>query len=72
MLFYIKCPSCSRIISENLDKYYEDYNELLENRSMTKKDKEEELSKLLIKYKIDMICCRIRVMTTPQFHDYIV
>ena len=50
MLFYIKCPSCSRILSYNLDKYYEDLENILNDPGLKKKEKDELGSKLLDKY----------------------
>lgn len=71
MIPYIKCPSCSRIISTNLDKYYEDYNNILNDSTKTKKEKERLFSNLLDKFKYKMICCRIRIMGLIPYHDII-
>ena len=71
MLFYIKCPSCSRIISYNLDKYYDDIKAIRENPNLNKKQKDEQASKLLTKYEITESCCRIRIMGLIPYHEII-
>lgn len=72
MLFYIKCPSCSRILSYNLDKYYEDLENILNDPGLKKKEKDELGSKLLDKYGYKKICCRIRIMGLIPYHKIIV
>ena len=72
MLFYIKCPSCSRIISFELDKYYADYNNIFNDPKKTVKQKEELYSALLDKYQYKKICCRIRIMGLIPYHEIIV
>lgn len=72
MLFYVKCPSCSRIISKNLSKYYAELNDIRQNHTMTKKEKEDKSSKLLDKYGITNICCRSRVISTPPYHEIVI
>jgi len=72
MLFYIKCPSCSRIISYGLDKYYEEVENILNDPKKTKPQKDELYSKLLDKYGYKHICCRIRIMGLIPYHKIIV
>ena len=62
MLFYIRCPSCGRVISSDLDKYYADYETILNDPKKSKKQKDEAGAKLLDKYDFKHICCRIRIM----------
>lgn len=62
MLFYIRCPTCSRVISSNLDKYREELENILYDTKKTKKEKEILGGKLLDKYGFKHICCRIRIM----------
>lgn len=71
MLFYIKCPSCSRIISYDLDKYYDDIANILDDPKKTNKEKDELGSKLLDKYGYNNICCRIRIMGLIPYHKII-
>ena len=71
MLFYIKCPSCSRTLSSNLDKYFADYNAILNDPKKSKTQKESEGAELLNKYGYEMICCRIRMMGIIPAHEII-
>lgn len=71
MLFYIKCPSCSRIIGKNLDKYSTELEEIQINPTLTKVEKQELASKLLDKYNYTEICCRSRIMGLIPYHKII-
>ena len=72
MLFYIKCPTCSRIISYELDKYYADMETIQNDPTKTTKQKEALGAKLLDTYKYKNICCRIRIMGLIPYHKIIV
>lgn len=71
MLNYIKCPNCSRCISYNLDKYYDDLDNIINNPKLKKKEKDELASHLLDKYEYKHICCRIRIMGLIPYHKII-
>jgi DNA-directed RNA polymerase subunit N (RpoN/RPB10) len=71
MLFYIKCPSCSRIISIDLDKYYDDVENIVNDPKKTKVEKDALGAKLLDKYGYKHICCRIRIMGLIPYHKII-
>ena len=71
MLFYIKCPTCSRVISFDLDKYYADLDNILNDPNKTKQQKNELGAKLLDKYNYVNICCRIRIMGLIPYHEII-
>lgn len=71
MLFYIKCPTCSRVISADLDKYYDDVDAILDDPKKTKKQKEIDGSKLLDKYGYKNMCCRIRILGLIPYHKII-
>jgi DNA-directed RNA polymerase subunit N (RpoN/RPB10) len=72
MLFYIRCPSCGRTISENLDKYFEGLEAILDHPRMTKIEKEQAQSKLLDEFEYTEICCRSRIMGLVPAHKIIV
>jgi len=72
MLFYIRCPSCSRVISFNLDKYYEDIKAILDDPKKSKKQKEDMAAQLLDKYGCVHPCCRIRIMGLIPYHEIII
>ncbi|AGC02003.1 DNA-directed RNA polymerase subunit N [Acanthamoeba polyphaga moumouvirus] len=71
MLIYIRCPTCSRVISKNLDSYLEDLENIRNNPKYNKKDKERLGSELLVKYGFTEICCRIRIMGLIPYHKII-
>lgn len=62
MLFYVRCPSCGRYLSQNLDKFLEEYRVVTDDLSLTNAEKEAKLPELLKKYHYTMMCCRIRIM----------
>ena len=71
MLFYIKCPSCSRIISADLDKYYAELKNIMNDPKKTRGHKSKLYSALLDKYGYKYICCRIRIMGLIPYHEII-
>lgn len=71
MLFYIKCPGCSRLLSYDLDKYYDDIENIINDPKKTKAQKDELGSKLLDKYGYKHICCRIKIMGLIPYHKII-
>lgn len=71
MLFYVRCPSCARVLSFDLDKYYEDLNAIKNNPKLDKNQKASESSKLIDKYGYKMECCRMRILTQLEFHKII-
>lgn len=71
MLFYIRCPTCGRVISNNIDKYQAEIDALINNPRKTKKEKDIEGAKLLDKYGFKHICCRIRIMGLIPYHRII-
>ena len=71
MIFYIRCPTCGRYTSINLDKYQADLKHIREDPNLTKKEKEKLGSKLLDKYKFRHICCRIRILGLIPYHEIV-
>lgn len=71
MLWYIRCPSCSRVISKRLNEYFSDLDSIRNDPKMDKSEKEEKAAKLLDKYGFKTICCRSRIMGLLQFHLYV-
>ena len=72
MLFYIRCPTCGRIISFDLDKYHDDLQTIRNDPTKTKAQKEELGAKLLDKYEYKHQCCRIRIMGLIPYHEIII
>jgi len=71
MLFYIRCPSCGEVIAYNLDKYSAEVEAILKDPKMKPMQKELARSKLLDKYGITNICCRIRLIGLIPYHKII-
>ena len=71
MLWYIRCPSCGRVISKRLDEYFSDLDYIRNDPKMDLYEKDEKAAKLLDKYGFKSMCCRIRIMGTLQFHLYV-
>jgi len=61
MIWYIKC-SCSKVISINLDKYYDDYDAILNDPKISKDEKDKLASELLDKYGYRRYCCRSKML----------
>lgn len=68
MLFYLKCPSCSRVISYNLQQYCEELENIRNDTKKTNVQKGKEAAALLDKYNYTMICCRNRIMGLIPYH----
>lgn len=69
MLFYITCPTCSRLLSRNLDQYSAELESIRSNPQLKNKEKEKQSAKLLDKYGYKKICCRIRIMGYIPYHE---
>ena len=72
MLFYIRCPNCSRILSRNLDKFHARMKSILEDPDKTKKEKEIEVAKMLNEFGYFMMCCRAKMIGLIPYHEIIV
>lgn len=72
MLFYIRCPTCSRILSYNLDKYHEELNTIRTDPNTNKKQKEKLASALITTFGYKKICCRIRILGLIPYHEIVI
>lgn len=72
MLFYIKCPSCSRIISYDMDKFHDDLKMIRDDPKKTQQQKDEQGANLLDKFGISQMCCRIRILGLIPYHEIVV
>ena len=72
MLNYIRCPSCGKTISYNLDKYQNELSIIRNNPKLTTKEKEIPAAALLNKYGLKRICCRIRIMGLIPYHEIVI
>ena len=72
MLFYVRCPTCARVLSARLDEYQEEKDEIMSNPKLSKKEKEKRGAALLDKYGITNLCCRIRIIGLIPYHEIVV
>lgn len=72
MLFYVRCPSCGEVISYDFDKYTEDVEAIALDPKLKPMEKELARAKLLDKYGITNLCCRIRLIGLIPYHKIIV
>ena len=71
MLFYVRCPGCSRVISYEMDKYYDDLDNIINDPKKTKAQKSKLGAELLNKYGYTNICCRNKIMGLIPYHKII-
>lgn len=71
MLFYIRCPTCSEIISYDLDKYMEELDLIRNDPNKTRQQKEELGAELLKKYGFTKLCHTMRIMSLIPYHEII-
>jgi DNA-directed RNA polymerase subunit N (RpoN/RPB10) len=57
------CPTCGYFLGQKIEEYEKEKNEICANPKLNKKDREENISKLLKSLKLRRYCCRMRVMT---------
>jgi DNA-directed RNA polymerase subunit N (RpoN/RPB10) len=71
MLFYIRCPSCGRVISYELDKYHDKLSQIINDPNKSKSEKEQMGAELLDEFNFRSMCCRIRIMGLLPYHEII-
>ena len=62
-MLYITCPTCGYFLGQKVIKYEEEKHIICNNPNFNEKQKEEELSKLLLGLKLRRYCCKMRMMT---------
>ena len=70
MLFYIRCPSCSRVIADRVVEWYTGTEKIRNDPHLNKREKDERTAKLaqsITKH----ICCRMRFMGLIPYHEII-
>ena len=72
MLFYIRCPTCSEILTYNFKEYNDELDAILNDPNLKGYEKELARAKLLDKYGIVNSCCRIRIIGYLPFHKIII
>lgn len=72
MPLYFDCPSCGTNLAKKQIPYEKDFNDICNNPKLTKDQKDTQKSKLLDKYDITNICCRMRFLTYIDESDVLV
>ena len=62
-MLYMSCPTCGFFIGQKTEEYDTKKNEICANPKLSKKDKEEQISKLLNSLNLRRYCCKMRIMT---------
>ncbi len=68
---YPVCPSCSRVLTEDMDLYDMALEEILNNHKLSTVEKQIAGAKLLDDYGIFMRCCRMRILCRLPYHKII-
>jgi len=62
-MLYMTCPTCGYFLGQITINYENEKEKICNNQQLTVKEKELELSKLLLSLKLRRYCCKMRVMT---------
>ena len=62
-MLYTTCPTCGFFLGQKTEEYEQKKNELCSNPKLSKKERESEITKLLLSLKLRRYCCRMRNMT---------
>ena len=62
-MLYTTCPTCGFFLGQKTEEYEQKKNEICANPKLAKKERESEITKLLLSLKLRRYCCRMRIMT---------
>ncbi len=62
-MLYTTCPTCGFFLGQKTEEYERKKNEICSNPKLSKKDREDEISKILKSLGLRRYCCRGRMMT---------
>lgn len=71
MSFYIRCPTCGGILTENYAEYNEELEAIQEDPRRSRDQKEVAIADLITRYGHRRYCCRARVKCTIPLHKII-
>jgi DNA-directed RNA polymerase subunit N (RpoN/RPB10) len=71
-MIYLKCPTCSTILGNRQIIYETGLKEILNNKNLTDKMKEDEKLKLLNSLDLTNYCCKMRVITYVNLTEILV
>ena len=72
MPLYFDCPTCGTNLAKKQIPYETDFRKICDNPKLKKEEKDKLKSKLLDKYDITNICCRMRFLTYVDESDLLV
>ena len=62
-MLYLVCPTCGTLLADKIVKYEEEKENICSNPNISKIEKENLLSSLIINLKLRRYCCNMRFMT---------
>jgi len=62
-MLYLSCPTCGYFLGLKTQAYEDKKAAICSNLSLSKEEKENELSKLLLSLNLKRYCCKMRVMS---------
>lgn len=62
-MLYLSCPTCGYFLGQKTNEYDQGKEKICSNPKLSAKEREKELSKLLLGLKLRRYCCRMRMMT---------
>jgi DNA-directed RNA polymerase subunit N (RpoN/RPB10) len=69
-MLYIVCPTCGTLLGNKIIKYEEEKEKICSNSIISKIEKENLLSSLILNLKLRRYCCNMRFMTYKDIvHD---
>jgi DNA-directed RNA polymerase subunit N (RpoN/RPB10) len=71
-MIYLKCPTCSTVLGNRQIIYETGLKEILNNKNLTDKMKEDEKLKLLNSLDLTNYCCKMRVITYVNLTEILV
>jgi DNA-directed RNA polymerase subunit N (RpoN/RPB10) len=71
-MIYLKCPTCSTVLGNRQIIYETGLKEILNNKNLTDKMKEDEKLKLLNSLDLTNYCCKMRVITYVNLTEVLV
>ena len=71
-MIYLKCPTCSTVLGNRQIIYETGLKEILNNKNLTDKMKDDEKLKLLNSLDLTNYCCKMRVITYVNLTEILV
>lgn len=62
-MLYTTCPTCGTFLGLKTEEYDQKKKIICDNPSLSKEEREKELSKLLLSLNLKRLCCKMRMMS---------